>query len=231
MNAADIRLSLLGRDPGSLTDAELLTGLLAFCMREVAAETADRLLERFGSLTGVCLQEPRVLEGAGLSESTACLLAMILPAYGRARLSEYPPDFAFNTLEKLGRYFSAVFCGDTVEKAYLLLLNEDHTRRALRLVAVGSVNSANLNTRAIVETALFDGARYVVFAHNHPVGDPTPSASDIATTTRLRLAFESIGVGLLEHIVTAGERYAPVLLSCRDVCREAPPAFYTAREP
>lgn len=231
MSAADIRLSLMGRDIESLTDAELLTGLLAFCMREGAAEAADRLLGRFGSLTGVCLQEPHVLTGAGLSESAACLLAMLLPAYGRARLSAYPPDFVFNTLEKLGRYFAAVFCGDTVEKAYLLLLNEDHTRRALRLVAVGSVNSANLNTRAIVETALFDGARYVVFAHNHPGGDPTPSASDIATTTRLRLAFESIGVGLLEHIVTAGERYAPVLLSCRDVCREVPPDFYTTWEP
>lgn len=226
MSSSDLRRALSGRAPETLSESELLAGLLSFCMREGAEELADRLLSQFGSLAGVFSQEAWRLRDAGLGESTATFCRMILPAWGRARLSEFPRDFAFDTLEKLGRYFTAVFCGEAVEKVYLLLLREDRTYLSLRLVSTGSVNSANLNTRAIVEAALFSGARYVVLAHNHPGGNPIPSACDIATTTSLRIAFESVGIALLEHIVTAGERYAPILLSCDGVCREAPADFY-----
>lgn len=226
MTASELRRTLAGRAPEALSDRELLAGLLSFCMQD--SETlADHLLSQFGSLGGVFSQQTWRLRAAGLSESTATLCRMILPAWGRSRLSEFPKDCAFDSLEKLGRYFTALFCGEPIEKVYLMLLCEDRTFLALKLVSTGSVNSANLNTRALVEAALFSGARYAVVAHNHPGGNPTPSACDIATTTSLRIAFESAGIGLLEHIVTAGERYAPILLSCDSVCREAPVDFYS----
>ncbi len=213
MTSSELRRTLSGRAAETLSDRELLAGILSFCMPDGAEEAAGRLLCRFGSLAGVFSQEAWRLREEGLGESTATLLRMILPAVGRARLSEYSRDCVFDSLEKLGRFFTAVFCGEAIEKVYLLLLREDRTYLTLRLVSTGSVNSANLNTRAIVEAALFGGARYAVLAHNHPGGSPTPSACDVATTTNLRIALGAAGIGLLEHIVVAGERYAPILLT------------------
>ena len=213
MTSSELRRALSGRAAETLSDRELLAGILSFCMPDGAEEAAGRLLCRFGSLAGVFSQEAWRLREEGLGESTATLLRMILPAVGRARLSEYPRDCVFDSLEKLGRFFTAVFCGESIEKVYLLLLREDRTYLTLRLVSTGSVNSANLNTRAIVEAALFGGARYAVLAHNHPGGSPTPSACDVATTTNLRIALGAAGIGLLKHIVVAGERYAPILLT------------------
>ncbi len=213
MTSSELRRALSGRAAETLSDRELLAGILSFCMPDGAEEAAGRLLCRFGSLAGVFSQEAWRLREEGLGESTVTLLRMILPAVGRARLSEYPRDCVFDSLEKLGRFFTAVFCGEAIEKVYLLLLREDRTYLTLRLVSTGSVNSANLNTRAIVEAALFGGARYAVLAHNHPGGSPTPSACDVATTTNLRIALGAAGIGLLEHIVVAGERYAPILLT------------------
>lgn len=213
MTSSELRRALSGRAAETLSDRELLAGILSFCMPDGAEEAAGRLLCRFGSLAGVFSQEAWRLREEGLGESTVTLLRMILPAVGRARLSEYPRDCVFDSLEKLGRFFTAVFCGEAIEKVYLLLLREDRTYLTLKLVSTGSVNSANLNTRAIVEAALFGGARYAVLAHNHPGGSPTPSACDVATTTNLRIALGAAGIGLLEHIVVAGERYAPILLT------------------
>ena len=213
MTSSELRRALSGRAAETLSDRELLAGILSFCMPDGAEEAAGRLLCRFGSLAGVFSQEAWRLREEGLGESTATLLRMILPAVGRARLSEYPRDCVFDSLEKLGRFFTAVFCGEAIEKVYLLLLREDRTYLTLRLVSTGSVNSANLNTRAIVEAALFGGARYAVLAHNHPGGSPTPSACDVATTTNLRIALGAAGIGLLEHNVLEGERYAPILLT------------------
>ena len=213
MTSSELRRALSGRAAETLSDRELLAGILSICMPDGAEEAAGRLLCRFGSLAGVFSQEAWRLREEGLGESTATLLRMILPAVGRARLSEYPRDCVFDSLEKLGRFFTAVFCGEAIEKVNLLLLREDRTYLTLRLVSTGSVNSANLNTRAIVEAALFGGARYAVLAHNHPGGSPTPSACDVATTTNLRIALGAAGIGLLEHIVVAGERYAPILLT------------------
>ena len=213
MTSSELRRALSGRAAETLSDRELLAGILSFCMPDGAGEAAGRLLCRFGSLAGVFSQEAWRLREGGPGESTATPLRMFLPAVGRARLSEYPRDCVFDSLEKLGRFFTAVFCGEAIEKVYLLLLREDRTYLTLRLVSTGSVNSANLNTRAIVEAALFGGARYAVLAHNHPGGSPTPSACDVATTTNLRIALGAAGIGLLEHIVVAGERYAPILLT------------------
>lgn len=225
MTSSELRQALSDRAPESLTDRELLAGLLSFVQRGDAEATAGRLIGTFGSLAEVFRQEAWRLRAEGLGESAATFCRMILPAWGRARLSEFPRDFVFDSTEKLGRYFTAVFCGEAIEKVYLLLLREDRSYLSLKLVSTGSVNSANLNTRAIVEAALFAGARYAALAHNHPGGNPTPSACDIATTASLRSAFESAGIGLVEHIVTAGERYAPILLSCDGILREMPTDF------
>ncbi len=216
----DLRENLRGKDMAALTDQELLTALLSYTEPTGARELAAKLLDTFGGISDVLLASDRSLGACGVSRHASSLLRMLLPAYGRAMLSEIPADTRFDTVEKLGDYFSRRFCGISVETVYMMLLREDYTLIDCRRVARGSVNSANLNTRALVETALFCGASFVALAHNHPGGSTVPSQCDITTTVNLKSAFETVGIQLLDHLVVAGDRYVPILLSSGELCRE-----------
>jgi DNA repair protein RadC len=59
----------------------------------------------------------------------------------------------------------------------------------------------------VLRAALLAGAAAVVVSHNHPSGDPTPSAEDRGITTRLREACALMELALADHLVVAGERW------------------------
>jgi DNA repair protein RadC len=67
-----------------------------------------------------------------------------------------------------------------------------------------------------------------VLAHNHPNGIAVPSKDDIDTTVTLKKAFDTMGITLLEHVLVAGERYAPLLYRSEKLVTTAPDAaaFY-----
>jgi DNA repair protein RadC len=70
----------------------------------------------------------------------------------------------------------------------------------------GGASSADVPVRSIVSEALRRDARGLILAHNHPSGDPRPSAADIAVTRRLAEAGDLIGVRIVDHLIFAGER-------------------------
>ena len=69
------------------------------------------------------------------------------------------------------------------------------------VISIGSVDSAPVHPREVFAPAIRRGASAVVVAHNHPSGDPTPSAQDIEVTKRLIAASEIIGIKLLDHVI------------------------------
>ena len=79
----------------------------------------------------------------------------------------------------------------------------DNRHRVLSVDALfrGTIDGTSVHPREVVKAALQWNAAAVVFAHNHPSGDPEPSAADRAITTRLRDALELVEVRLLDHIV------------------------------
>ena len=77
----------------------------------------------------------------------------------------------------------------------------------------GSINSAGISIRKIVETALREGATSVVLAHNHPSGIAIPSPEDIQTTRRIAAALQSVEVYLADHIVVADGDYVSMVQS------------------
>lgn len=68
---------------------------------------------------------------------------------------------------------------------------------------VGTHGTVELSIRTVVADALAFAAQAVVMAHNHPSGDPRPSAADLSFTRRLALCLEAIGVTLSDHVVLA----------------------------
>jgi DNA repair protein RadC len=87
------------------------------------------------------------------------------------------------------------------EHCLLAALDTKHRLLALRTVSVGTVDHTFMAPREVFRDALLLGAAAVAVAHNHPSGDPEPSADDFAVTRRLARAGELLGVPLLDHLV------------------------------
>ncbi len=208
-------------DASSLSDRALLTEFLTYALsREESEQIVERLWQYSDNLSVIIHTDPKELSLLGVPDRALSLFGLLLPIYGRFLRADFPPDTRFDDVETMGRYFACCFCGVHVETVYLLLLRRDKTVIDCRRVAVGSVNSANLNIRALVEAALFAGASHVVVAHNHPSGTVTPSEHDLTTTLSLKNAFTAVGIGFCEHIIVAGNHYIPILLSNEGLFRE-----------
>ena len=89
----------------------------------------------------------------------------------------------------------------------------DTKNRAIQkhLVSIGTVNSTLVHPRECFRPAILDGAVAVILAHNHPSGDPCPSAEDIKISKQLINAGQHIGIKVLDHVIVGDS-----LLSLRD---------------
>jgi DNA repair protein RadC len=94
---------------------------------------------------------------------------------------------------KLGQYDREVFS--------VMLLNSQHQLIDYRELFFGTINSASVYPREVVKAVLSQNAAAVIFAHNHPSGNPEPSQADILITKRLSDALSLIDVSVLDHIV------------------------------
>ena len=75
------------------------------------------------------------------------------------------------------------------------------------VVSVGSLTASLVHPREVFKPAILANAAALVVVHNHPSGDPTPSAEDQAITDRLKKAAELLGMSLLDHVVIGDGRY------------------------
>ena len=110
-----------------------------------------------------------------------------------------------NGLAAARRFFADCLAETDSSKEHLWVAHVDDQARCIHLSRHdGDVGSATLPLRAVIADAASHGSAGVILAHNHPGGDPTPSASDRQITRRLALAAEAIDLAVLDHIVMAG---------------------------
>lgn len=175
-------------------------------------EIAHRLIEKFGSLGAVFdadIEELKAVEDIG--ENSAVLLKLIPQLSRRYMVDKLPQDGVFNSVNKVGNYFIAKYIGHTVESVYLMLLDNSYRVLNCDIIFTGSVNSAKITSRMIIERALRYRATIAVLAHNHPGGVAIPSDADISTTRNLYEALSIVDVCLLEHLVIAGDKFSTIM--------------------
>jgi DNA repair protein RadC len=85
----------------------------------------------------------------------------------------------------------------------------DSRQRVLKQceIYVGTVSRALVSTRDIVRVALEANAVGIVLFHNHPSGDPSPSAEDLTFTRRVQQSLSLVDVELLDHLIVGAQRY------------------------
>jgi DNA repair protein RadC len=93
------------------------------------------------------------------------------------------------------------------ERCVAALLDTKHRLLGVATVSIGSVDHTFMAPREVLRDALVTNASALVLAHNHPSGDPEPSADDEAVTRRIADAATLVGIDLLDHLVVGGERW------------------------
>ena len=78
---------------------------------------------------------------------------------------------------------------------------------SVETVSVGQLNSTMVHPREVFSAAVRRSAAAVVFAHNHPSGDPTPSREDYVTTERLVECGRLLGITVADHLIIGDGRY------------------------
>jgi DNA repair protein RadC len=220
------REKALDRGIEALGDAELLAVLLRTGIAgEGVLEVAQRLLVEHGGLVGLSRLPPEALaELPGLGEAKGVELAAAFAMGIRIATATPTERPQLKSPEDV-----AAFVVEVLSPALLRLAHEElwclpldpHCRLLgrPRTVTRGDVDGVDAGPRAFFRTALAAGAVQAIAVHNHPGGDPTPSAADRAVTRRLVEAGRAIDVPLRDHLVVgANGRFTSLF-------REAPELF------
>ncbi len=187
-------------------DHEALELLLYYAIpRRDTNPIAHALMDRYGSLSAVLAAPVEDLQKVeGIGESAAILLKLVPRLCAKARLADADrQELVLNTASRAGAYLLERFYGEQNEVIYQLCLDRKGKLLACKKLGEGSIASAALDVRKLVENAILHSASSVVLAHNHPSGIASPSVEDYAATDRARNALETIGVALADHIIVA----------------------------
>jgi len=196
--------------PAALTGAELLAILLGTGgVGEPVASIAARLLDMAdGSLRRLAARPPAELlrfPGVGPTKAGRLLAAFELAARvsreGRAALPRIREP------EDVVRLFHTRLRDLPVEEFHLLAL--DSQSQVLRdvLVTRGLLNSSLVHPREVFRPAIAEAAAGIIVVHNHPSGDPTPSAEDRAVTRQLVAAGQLLDLPVYDHVILGGDRF------------------------
>ncbi len=199
----------------SFTDVQVLELLLFYAVpRQDTNPIAHALLGRFGSLSQVLdAQVPELEKVPGIGHNAATLLRLVTEVGRFYQVDRMMHTQILPTVEKCGEYLVPFFYGRRNETVFLLCLDAKCKVLCCKEIGEGSVNSAGVPIRRIVETALGCNATTVVLAHNHPSGLALPSGEDVQTTHRVAAALNAVEIALADHIVVADEDFVSIVQS------------------
>ena len=202
------RLEALG--PEALSDAELLALLLRTGRPgRPAPQLAAALLARQGGLLGLAAAGPRELAAEpGIGPAKCAAIRASLELGRRVAARRLDPGTPLRSPADVFRHFHPSLRHVSCERFLVLLLDGRHRVMRHELVSQGTLTASLVHPREVFRPALRDAAAAVVLVHNHPSGDPTPSAEDREVTSRLARAGELLGVRVLDHVVVAERGYA-----------------------
>jgi DNA repair protein RadC len=202
------RLWSLG--PGALTSVELLAILLGTGGggRDAHALAELLLKEAGGTLRGIAAR-PRgeLLRPGGIGPAKAARLVAAFELAGRLSAEARPLLPRIREPEDVFRLLASRLRDLEVEEFHLLALDSQSQVRREVLVTRGLLNSSLVHPREVFRAAIAEAAAGIIVVHNHPSGDPTPSAEDRAVTRQLAEAGRLLDVPLYDHVIVAGDRY------------------------
>ena len=193
----------------ALGDNELVAIVLGSGSRQCGAlELANRLLARAGGLHGLtraALGELHLVPGVGDARAAQILAAVELGRRTLVRgVTERP---RLSTPRQLASYLLPQYGAGAVEQFGIVMLDTKHRVIRIKIVSIGSLDTTVVHPREVFREATSASASAIVLFHNHPSGDPTPSADDLVLTTRMVSAGDIMGIDVIDHLILADQRY------------------------
>lgn len=194
----------------ALTAAELLSLLLGTGSQgdDVAALAERTLAAGGGSLRGLAARPSAALlrlPGIGPGKGARLLAAFEIAA--RLASEERPVRARIREPEDVVRRLGPRLRDLAHEEFHLLALDSQSGVLREVLVTRGLLNSSLVHPREVFRAAIAEAAAGIIVVHNHPSGDPTPSAEDRAVTRQLAEAGRLLDVPLYDHVIIAGDRW------------------------
>ena len=199
----------------NFNEINVLELLLFYCIpRQDTNPLAHKLLEHFGSLSQVLEATPEELKKVPVvGEHIATFIPLITAAGRYYQVNRCIPERILRTIDDCGKFLLPYFHGRRNETVFLLCMDAKCKVLCCKQIGEGSVNSAGVPIRKIVEAALNANATSVVLAHNHPSGLALPSAEDIHTTHLLAKSLYGVEIILADHIIIADNDFVSLVQS------------------
>jgi DNA repair protein RadC len=194
----------------ALTGQELLaillgTGHAGADALAVAGAVLGRVDGSLRRLAGRPAAELARVPGVGRAKAARLLAALEL---GRRLGAEAePPPVRIRGPADVHRFYAPRLRDLAVEEFHVLALGSQSQVSGDLLITRGILNSSLVHPREVFRAAIAEAAAGIIVVHNHPSGDPTPSADDRAVTRQLVEAGRLLDVPVYDHVVVAGERY------------------------
>ncbi|HUG16927.1 MAG TPA: DNA repair protein RadC [Thermomicrobiales bacterium] len=202
------KLSLRG--PGALSNAELLAIMLNTGTKgESVMALAQRIIaESGGGLRGLMRRDlDSLLEVHGLGPAKA--IKMIATIELAKRIAALGPEDRpqIRTPEDAAIILLPRMTALDHEELHVAVLDTKHRIERIVTVYQGSVNAAQVRIAEVFKEAVRANCPAIVVAHNHPSGDPTPSAADISLTSEMSRAADLLDIDLIDHLIIGDGRW------------------------
>src|SRR6266446_981216 len=197
-----LRQCLIQAGAESLPDYELLQVMLFTSNPHTDVESlVQELLDRFGSVAEVMSADIDALAAAGLSLPAIAGVKFVREValrFLRADLHQRP---VVGSWDKLIDYCNAQIAYSNIEEFHILFLDQKNALIKDERQQRGTINYTPVYTREVIKRALDLGASALILVHNHPSGNPTPSAADVAVTNDIIKTAAALGISVHDHLI------------------------------
>lgn len=203
------RERLLSKGPDVLSDAHLLAIVLRTGRRDSSAvQVAIELLHRVGGVAGLAkCGVDELCRISGIGPAKAAQLKAAIELGRRAMAEPLSTGTRVTCSGDLFKHFHPSLRDLKHEVFKVVLLDAKNTVLKESTVSEGSLTLSIVHPREVFALAVRESAAAVIFLHNHPSGDPTPSLEDRQLTDRLLAAGQVLGIRVLDHVIMGDGRY------------------------
>ena len=207
------RERLISLGPAGMSEAQLIAIILRTGGGGTSAiDLGMELLDKFGSLKKIEQASiTELCESKGLGKAKAAQIKAALELGRRMFFETTFKGPLLSNSSSVFSYFHPKFMDIKKEIFYCAMLDVKNRLINESKISEGSLTTSVVHPREAFKNAIKESAASVIFVHNHPSGDPTPSRDDILITEKLSEAGETVGIKMLDHIIIGDGKYTSML--------------------
>ena len=195
---------------GALSDAELIALIIrtgrhsasSISLAEDILSICDEGLFSMGTF-----DTDDLLSISGIGPGKACTLMAAVELGKRIAASRKTEKYMADDPDSIAEMFMEDLRYERKEYFKSVIVNTKSEIVSVDNISVGEMTKTIVHPREVFSKAIKKGAYGIIFVHNHPSGDPTPSEEDIRTTARLVEGGDILGIKVLDHVIIGDGRY------------------------